>query len=73
MASRLDTQTNIRLPSDLKRALVDAAAESGRSLSSEIENRLRESFERAPSGTVELSEKTLDAIEARIRDALKNK
>jgi predicted transcriptional regulator len=73
MASRLDTQTNIRLPADLKRALVDAAAESGRSLSSEIENRLRESFERLPTGSIELSEKSLDAIEARMRQALRNK
>lgn len=44
MVSRLDTQTNIRLPGDLKKSLVDAAAENRRSLSAEIEARLAESF-----------------------------
>jgi acetolactate synthase small subunit len=44
MISRLDTQTNIRLPADLKRSLVDAAAENRRSLSAEIEARLAETF-----------------------------
>lgn len=44
MISRLDTQTNIRLPAELKRALVDAAADNRRSLSAEIEERLTSSF-----------------------------
>lgn len=44
MVSRLDTQTNIRLPADLKKLLVDAAADGRRSLSAEIEARLTESF-----------------------------
>jgi len=48
MVSRLDTQTNIRLPGDLKRSLVDAAADNRRSLSAEIEARLAHSFSGVP-------------------------
>lgn len=48
MVSRLDTQTNIRLPAELKKSLVDAAAENRRSLSAEIEARLAHSFSGVP-------------------------
>lgn len=73
MTSRLESQTNIRLPTDLKQALVDAAAENRRSLTAEMVARLEESFSGRIGSTVELGEKSLDAIESRLRSALKHK
>lgn len=49
-----EVQTNIRLPADLKRRLVEAASDSNRSLSGEIAHRLDRSFAEADGGDLAL-------------------
>ncbi|KAA1013049.1 Arc family DNA-binding protein [Paraburkholderia panacisoli] len=68
--ARSDPQVNIRMPQELKDRLEAATTETNRSLNGEILERLERSFD-AP--TVEIGEASLDAIEARLRHALKHK
>jgi hypothetical protein len=63
--ARSDPQVNIRMPQALKDKLEAASGDASRSLNSEIVTRLEESFEDRQS-TVELSERSLDKIEARV-------
>jgi plasmid stability protein len=74
MATSLDQtdfiKTALRLPRELH-ARVQASAEGhGASLNTEIIQLLQKALE---SQTVEIGEKSLDAIETRVRDALKQK
>lgn len=52
--ARNDPQVNLRIPSDLKGRLDDAATNSNRSLTAEIVSRLTESFGRDEEGRVVL-------------------
>lgn len=74
MATSLDQtdfiKTALRLPRELH-ARVQASAEArGASLNSEIIHLLQRALE---TPTVEIGERSLDAIEARVKHALKNK
>ncbi|WNC88802.1 Arc family DNA-binding protein [Paraburkholderia sp. FT54] len=70
--ARTDPQVNIRMPVELKEKLEAATSESNRSLNGEIIARLEESFE-PRAAAVEIGEKSMDEIEARMRRAIKNK
>ncbi|MEM5371372.1 Arc family DNA-binding protein [Paraburkholderia azotifigens] len=71
--ARSDPQVNIRMPPELKEKLEAASGESNRSLNGEIIARLERSFEKAAGDVVELGEKSLDEIEARVKRAVKQK
>ena len=78
MATSIDQsdfmKTALRLPRDLHAWLMDFAGTQGISLNAVIVQILDEKRGKLPSVIAdEMGEKALDAIEARIRDALKNK
>lgn len=71
--ARTDPQVNIRMPQELKDRLEMASIETNRSLNGEIIERLERSFAQPTGPTVEIGERSLDAIEARVKHALKHK
>jgi hypothetical protein len=71
--ARSDPQVNIRMPPELKERLEASSAESNRSLNGEIIARLERSYEQPSGETVEIGEKSLDEIEARMKRAMKHK
>lgn len=74
MATSLDQtdfiKTALRLPRDLHARIQASAEGHGASLNTEIIQLLQKALE---AQTVEIGEKSLDAIEARMRHALKHK
>lgn len=70
--ARTDPQVNIRMPAELKERLEAASAETNRSLNGEIVARLEGSLD-AENPTVEIGEKSIEKIVARIARAIKGK
>lgn len=61
----------LRFPEGMRERITTLAKDNGRSMNAEIIARLEDSL--APHDGVEISEKSLDAIEVRMRHALKHK
>lgn len=65
-----DIQTNLRLPSNLKKRLKHAADASNRSMNAEVVARLEESFEKPKAVPAPVDDRTLDLFAEKVGDVL---